>query len=108
MKKIWGKYSYTVILIVTSFLLITVIANGLNSNHNEGYIVVKVNEGDSLWKLAEELSDKHHLTKREFVSWVEKENGIINGKIYTGEEIIVPVVSESIELPTQTASIEIE
>jgi hypothetical protein len=106
MKMLWEKYSYTILLIGTSFLLTAVFASGMVEKHD--YITVTVEEGESLWKIAEELSDEHSLTHYEFIAWVEKENGIKGGMIYAGEELVVPVLPLKNDTTTQVAGINIE
>jgi hypothetical protein len=106
MKKIWHNNSYTILLIATSLILSMVLASGLKSD-DEKYITVTVESGSSLWEMAEDFSDNHNLSKTEFVAWVERKNGISNGKIFVGEELILPVNSTSSDVP-QYAGIDIE
>ena len=96
MKKIWDNYSYAIILIAVSFIFTFVFAGEIFSADEE-YIMVTVNEGESLWKIAEELSDEHDFSKREFIAWVEKENSISDGRIYAGEQLVVPIMPEAID-----------
>ena len=90
MKKIWQNNSYTILLIATSLIVSLVFASGLKSG-NEDYITITIQSGESLWKIADDFSDDHNLTNQEFVVWVEKENGITGGKIYAGDELIIPI-----------------
>ncbi|WP_053362210.1 LysM peptidoglycan-binding domain-containing protein [Bacillus sp. FJAT-27251] len=95
MKKVWERYSYVLVLFAVSLIFSAVMAGHLSDE--EEYITVTVKEGESLWELAEDLSDGHNLSKHEFISWVEKENGIIGGRILAGEELIVPIITESFD-----------
>lgn len=94
MKKIWRNNSYTILLIATSLILSLVLASGLKFN-DEKYITVTVESGASLWEMAEDFSDDHNLSKNEFVAWVERKNGISDGKIYVGDELLLPVTPAS-------------
>ncbi|TCN25520.1 cell division suppressor protein YneA [Mesobacillus foraminis] len=91
MKKIWNNYSYALILIAVTFIFSILFAGQLKSVEKE-YITVTVKEGDSLWVLAEELADTHNQPVNEFVAWIEKENRISDGRIYAGDELVVPIV----------------
>ncbi len=106
MKKIWKNNSYTILLIATSLILTLIVASGLNLE-DEKYIKITVQSGESLWKMAEDYSEDHNLSKTEFVAWVEKKNGISNGKIFVGDELILPV-SPTSNMSTQYAGIDVE
>ncbi len=89
MKKLWEKYSYIIILAAVCFIAAFSISNKLQEPNE--YINVTVNEGDSLWKIAEKYSDGHNMSSAEFVQWVEKKNGITGETIFPGEELTIPV-----------------
>ncbi|UOE78392.1 cell division suppressor protein YneA [Parageobacillus thermoglucosidasius] len=55
------------------------------------YTEIEVKYGDNLWKLAQKYENYHHLSNEEFVRWVERRNNIVNGRIYPGEKLIIPV-----------------
>lgn len=95
MKKLWNQYSYAIILVVLSLLtsFIFMVHNGVS--REDGLLKITVNEGDSLWQLAEEFSDEHMLSSKEFVQWVERNNGITGDRIYPGDELILPIALES-------------
>lgn len=108
MKKIWTNNSYTILLIATSLILSFVLASGLKSD-DEKYITVTVESGASLWEMAEHFAADHNLSNHEFVAWVERKNGISNGKIFVGEELILPVTPAStLKNATQYAGLDIE
>lgn len=94
MKKLWNQYSYAIILVVLSLLtsFILMVHNGVSEE--DGLLKITVNEGDSLWQLAEEFSDEHMLSSKEFVQWVERNNGITGDRIYPGDELILPIALE--------------
>jgi len=106
MKKICQNNSYTILLVATSLILSLVLASGLKGD-DEKYIKVTVESGASLWEMAEDFKEDHNLTKNEFVAWVERKNGISNGKIYVGDELILPVTPAT-SVATQYAGIVLE
>ncbi|RSD28824.1 cell division suppressor protein YneA [Mesobacillus subterraneus] len=103
MKKLWNNYSYAIVLLAVS-LMFTLVAK-VHLNTDDAYITVTIEEGQSLWELSESFGHKHNLSDREFISWVEKENGIIGERIYPGDEIVIPVIADHLE-PTQIAGAE--
>ena len=103
MKKLWENYSYAMILLAVS-LIFTMVAKA-QLNNEEAYITVTIEEGQSLWKIAESFANEHNLSENEFVSWVEKKNGIVGEMVIPGDELVIPVVAEQIE-PTQIAGAE--
>lgn len=107
MKKIWQNNSYTILLIATSLILTLIVASGLNLEDDDKYTKITVQSGESLWEMAEDYSKDHNLTKTEFIAWVEKKNGISDGKIYVGDELILPV-SPTTSMSAQYAGIDVE
>jgi hypothetical protein len=103
MKKLWENYSYAMILLAVS-LIFSIVAKA-QLNNEDAYITVTIEEGQSLWEIAETFASEHNLSESEFVSWVEKENGIIGETIMPGDELVIPVEAEHIE-PTQIADAE--
>lgn len=103
MKKIWENYSYAIILLAVSLIFSFVAKVQLNSE--DDYITVTIEEGQSLWEIAETFADGHTLSESEFISWVEKENGISGDLIHPGDELVIPVIAEHAE-PTQIAGAE--
>lgn len=101
MKKMWNNYSYAIVLITVS-LLFTVVAKVQFTSSDDSYVTVTIEDGQSLWEIADSFSEEHNLTESEFVEWVQKENGIIGEKIYPGEELLIPVAAERHEI-TQIA-----
>ncbi|MCM2533306.1 LysM peptidoglycan-binding domain-containing protein [Neobacillus pocheonensis] len=91
MKKLWNQFSYAIILIVLSCSVALMISLHIESDDQNQYIKVTVSEGDSLWKISNQFSGQHSLSKDEFVSWVKKHNEIEDDQIFPGEEIVIPV-----------------
>ncbi|MEH7126463.1 LysM peptidoglycan-binding domain-containing protein [Bacillus sp. JJ1532] len=105
MKKLWNQYSYAIILFVLSFFTAFILINQLGESENIKYIKITVNDGDTLWQIAEEFSMDHELTAIEFISWVERNNGISGERIFPGDELVIPVLKDySSEVHTELAS----
>jgi len=104
MKKLWENYSYAIILLAVSLIFSFVAKAHLNSS-DDAYITVTIEEGQSLWEIAETYANEHNLSENEFVSWVQEKNGITGEVIYPGDELVIPVMAEQIE-PTQIAGAE--
>ncbi|ESU33207.1 hypothetical protein G3A_07495 [Bacillus sp. 17376] len=103
MKKLWENYSYALILLAVSLIFSFVAKAQLNNE--DAYITVTIEEGQSLWEIAETFASEHNFTENEFIGWVEKENGIIGEMVFPGDELVIPVVAEQME-PTQIAGAE--
>lgn len=96
MEKLWHKYSYTIILIAISVAVLFVVSASFHIDKNEKYVTVTVEQGDTLWTLSKEYDKEHRLSFEHFIDWVEKENGIVNGEIYAGDLLLIPVEKEKI------------
>jgi hypothetical protein len=104
MKKLWKNNSYAIILIAAGLLFsLAVKVHSIASD--DAYITVTIEEGQSLWEIAQAYAGEHNLSESQFVSWVEKENGIEGEVIYPGDEIMIPVEVGQTE-PTQIAGAE--
>ena len=95
MKRLWNQYSYAIILFVLSFFTVFILINQLGESENINYIKITVNDGDTLWQIAEDFSMNHELTAIEFVNWVERNNGISGERIFPGDELIIPVLHQN-------------
>ncbi|MDR6997774.1 LysM peptidoglycan-binding domain-containing protein [Neobacillus niacini] len=91
MKKLWNKYSFSIILIGLSCLLAFIFSIDFSSATNDHYTKITVSDGDSLWKISEEYAKEHSLSNEEFVNWVKLHNKLEDEQIYPGEEIVIPV-----------------
>lgn len=89
MKKLWKQYSYAITLIILSCSLAFLLS--LQQESEDKYVKVTISEGDSLWEIANQYSEQHSLSHKEFVSWVKKMNKNSSDQIFPGEEIIIPV-----------------
>jgi LysM repeat protein len=95
MKRIYKRYSYVMILVIISFSAALLFADYVKDANSEGYVKITVEEGESLWTIANKYADKHGLSSDEFVSWVERTNGINGDTIFPGDELVIPVMEKS-------------
>lgn len=55
------------------------------------YASIQIQNGDSLWSIADEYADEHYTGRFEYVSEVAEINGIhMNDRLISGEYIVVP------------------
>ena len=97
MKKLWSKYSYAMILVGLSIAGAFILSIVFPASMDE-YVKITVSEGDTLWNISEEYAEYHHLSKREFVIWVEQYNEITASRIFIGDELIIPVKDSAVEI----------
>jgi cell division protein YceG involved in septum cleavage len=92
--------SFFVVLIA-----ITVAISYTGKNENlENFHQVKIEEGDSLWSIAEKFHENTQISKQEFVKWVQDKNDIHLGVIKPGDLVFVPVEKEQLYHIEQVAS----
>ena len=84
------KYIYVIILFVVllSFTIYTTVIKGAG-NDSHSYVIV-VDEGESLWKIAERYSKESNLTTNEIVQLLKKENQLTYEMIKMGDTLTVP------------------
>lgn len=57
----------------------------------ENYVDVEINEGDSIWTIADQYKEHHNLSKAEFVEWVQEKNGLQTAIIKAGDTVFIPI-----------------
>ncbi len=100
MKKIWEQNSYVIILIAISFIAVFALLHKFEKPNE--FTSVTVQEGESLWEIAEKYSDNHSMSSSEFVSWVEKKNGLTGETIFPGDKLVIPVFEQTEVQPELT------
>lgn len=103
MKQLWNKHSYTIVLIGLS-LMTALIYTGFSSNTSDQYITVTVEEGESVWEIAEQFANDHSLSPKQFVHWVQEKNGINGDIVHPGDQLLIPVKIHELEY-TELASL---
>ncbi|MDP4170207.1 MAG: LysM peptidoglycan-binding domain-containing protein [Bacillota bacterium] len=91
MKKIWSNYSYAIILIVISCISALCLSFKSDMQSDKKYIKVTVEQGDTLWEIANNYTSGSSLSGDQFVSWVKLHNQINGDQIFPGQKIVVPI-----------------
>ncbi|MGF2615786.1 LysM peptidoglycan-binding domain-containing protein [Rossellomorea vietnamensis] len=92
---IWRNYSYVILLMGLAFVMSSIAL--IKVGTGETYQEVTVKEGDSLWTIAQELSEEHDMSTQAMVEWVSHKNNLATDIIKPGESLIIPG-GESIQL----------
>lgn len=93
MKNIIKRNSYTIFLGCTVIILSFLFSFSLNDQSLEKYQSVMIEDGDTLWDIATQF-DVNHLSKAEFVAWVEERNGVKAEILQPGDTIKIPIKKE--------------
>ncbi|MDP9741692.1 UNVERIFIED_ORG: LysM repeat protein [Bacillus sp. B2I3] len=95
MKKLYKNYIYTILLAGSVFIFSILFSCTLNNDQKKDFLSIEVSEGDTLWGIAEEYEDSN-LTKKEFIGWIEENNGVSADSIKPGQVIVIPVKGEEL------------
>ncbi|MEW5552921.1 LysM peptidoglycan-binding domain-containing protein [Peribacillus frigoritolerans] len=95
MKKLYKNYIYTVLLAGSVFIFSILFSCTLNNDQKKDFLSIEVSEGDTLWGIAEEYEESN-LTKKEFIGWIEENNGVSADSIKPGQVIVIPVKGEEL------------
>jgi hypothetical protein len=88
--------SFYIAFILSISILFFVAYLTSDARTNDLYVQVEVSANETIWELAEKHADKHPLTYAEFISWVEKNNGIDASNIKEGLTITIPIKKQEI------------
>ncbi|MBT2575176.1 cell division suppressor protein YneA [Bacillus sp. ISL-51] len=58
------------------------------------YVKIKVQDGDTLWSLADHVAEKKKINKEDFIEWVTENNHLQTADIKPGDELILPLKKE--------------
>lgn len=83
------KNSYIILFFIISFLMGLFILFSSEQKENTN-VSIKVEQGDSIWSIAENYADLLGMSTNEVVQLIEKENKIYNKSIKTGDIITIP------------------
>ncbi len=56
------------------------------------YVAITVAPGDTLWGLAKQYEQEHHMPPDEFIRWVVDVNHLPSPRLAAGEQIVIPVL----------------
>ncbi|TYS16165.1 LysM peptidoglycan-binding domain-containing protein [Rossellomorea vietnamensis] len=85
---IWRNYSYVILLMGLAVAMSSIALIKLGAGEAQQEITVK--EGDSLWKIAQELSEDYDMSTQAIVEWVTQKNNLATDIIKPGESLIIP------------------
>jgi LysM repeat protein len=89
--------AYTFLLIIFLFIGTIIL---INSNEDPAeYITIQINEGDTLWNIAQEYEEYTSYSTSNFIKWVKLNNNSIHTASLTiGKKIIIPVKKSELPL----------
>lgn len=96
MKLICEKYFNTILLAIAIFILSIIFSFSLEKDSTNEYQSIQINEGDTLWSIANQYED-HSLTKMEFINWIEEHNQVYADSIKPGQTIVIPIKRELVQ-----------
>ncbi|MBZ5750537.1 cell division suppressor protein YneA [Metabacillus rhizolycopersici] len=89
----------TMFYILSFFFVFLAVAGAITytGNHEdlEKFHQVKIEDGDSLWSIADRFYEKTDISKQEFVTWVQEKNELQTSIIKPGDFVFVPVKKEN-------------
>jgi cell division protein YceG involved in septum cleavage len=88
MVSIWRNYSYVILLMGLAVIMGAVALMKIGAG--DSYQKVTVQEGDSIWTIAEELSDDYNMSTKDLVEWVSENNNLATDIIQPGDSLIIP------------------
>ncbi len=86
------------LMVVSAVIMIIVISMALNTNATEKkipsdlykyYTTILIDEGDSLWKIADEYCDTKYTSYADYISEIKKMNNMKDDSLYAGGSITV-------------------
>ena len=87
------------IIYILSFIVVLLAITGAisytNQNENlENFYIVEIEEGDSLWSIADKFHTNANISKQDFVKWVQDKNELQSTIIKPGDLVFVPLEKE--------------
>lgn len=92
-----------IILIVSFGILLGTSMNALASSekdissYNKYYVSIRVEDGDTLWTIADEYIAGFNLSKSDYITEVCQINEISENEIHAGDYIVVPYYSQDVK-----------
>lgn len=88
--------SYIIVFGIVFILMLVTLHHSLAAKDESRYVKVEIENGDTLWEIAEKYSEQHSYTTKGFIDWVEKNNTINGNHIISGETLVIPVKKDTI------------
>ena len=55
------------------------------------YVKIEVQQGDTLWSIADQVADTKKINKNDFIEWVADKNQLQTSDIQPGDELVIPL-----------------
>ncbi|WP_227395452.1 cell division suppressor protein YneA [Jeotgalibacillus aurantiacus] len=94
MTTLWKKYSFVILFFIVTLFFSLFLVFTTSADEQSSYKMVQIQEGDSLWKIAEEYAEGASMSEREFIDWVSGSNQLNSSYIYPGDELVIPLKKE--------------
>lgn len=88
--KIVNKARFITFLLVLVLISSIFVYTGVKADERTEFKIVRVKEGDNLWKIAEENYDFEKEDIRQYIYKIKKINKLSDSGIYTNQELILP------------------
>ncbi|MCY8308599.1 cell division suppressor protein YneA [Bacillus vallismortis] len=90
---IMGKESIIFVGLFTVILSAVILLLSYSSNGQElnQYVKIEVQQGDTLWSIADQVTDKKKMNKQDFIEWVADKNYLQTTDIQPGDELVIPL-----------------
>lgn len=98
-----GVLAIAIIIIVSLGILLGSSINALASSekdissYNKYYVSIRVENGDTLWTIADEYVEGFNLSKSDYIAEVCQINEISQNEIHAGDYIVVPYYSQEVK-----------
>ena len=83
----------TFVIGITFFSFSTRASNSSKENSYKYYTSIILQDGDSLWSLAEENCDGHYQSKQAYINEIKKINGLSDDNLISGQYLVIPYYS---------------
>jgi len=93
LKAFYKKYFYTIVVAGAVFLLSILFSLTIQEDSSANFQSILIEEGDTLWSIASRYEESH-LTKAEFIAWIEEYNEVRADALQPGETIVIPVTQD--------------
>ncbi|MCI3985986.1 cell division suppressor protein YneA [Bacillus vallismortis] len=90
---IMGKESIIFVGLFTVILSAVILLLSYSSSGQElnQYVKIEVQQGDTLWSIADQVTDKKKMNKQDFIEWVADKNYLQTTDIQPGDELVIPL-----------------